>query len=50
MGYADFGIEVPLPAFSPRQYIVFSVSTHGRAVSGVFSITWIESLSEILSH
>ena len=33
-----------------RVYIVFSISMHGRAVSGVFSITRIELLLETLSH
>jgi hypothetical protein len=33
-----------------RVYIVFSVSRHARALSGVFSITRIELLIEILSH
>jgi len=49
MGYADIDITAAFSALSQRQYIVFFISTHGRAISGVFLITRIESPAEILS-
>ena len=49
IGYADLGIEALFSGLYPRQYIVLSVSTQGRALSGVYSITRIESFSEISS-